>query len=183
MCIEEISLISSWHPQYFLDFKVCLLSQVRNVLSHRFSRQGFCLSFCDPVLWTSARLALPQRPRKLSSCLSFLFFYCWMISTAVFSRWLIRLTFPNLNCWVPLVSFSFLLFFSSVWFFLHFLVSLRKDKDKKAISSDQKKWVCVCVCVCVCLGARVQEVLIRLEYLLLLSHRATHLGASLVAQW
>ena len=41
----------------------------------------------------------------------------------------------------------------------------------------------VCVCVCVCLGARVQEVLIRLEYLLLLSHRATHLGASLVAQW
>ena len=35
----------------------------------------------------------------------------------------------------------------------------------------------------VCLGARVQEFLIRLEYLLLLSHRVTHLGTSLVAQW
>ena len=34
-----------------------------------------------------------------------------------------------------------------------------------------------------CLGARVQEFLIRLEYLLLLSHRVTHLGTSLVAQW
>ena len=139
MCIEEISLISSWHPQYFLDFKVCLLSQVRNVLSHRFSRQGFCLSFCDPVLWTSARLALPQRPRKPSSCLSFLFFYCWMISTAVFSRWLIRLTFSNLNCWVPLVSFSFLLFFSSVWFFLHFLC-LWWNSQSVAPFSSRVQW-------------------------------------------
>ena len=113
---------------------VCFLHQVREVFSHYFFKYVFYLFFPPslsfpsgiPIMLMLVCLMLSPKSLRLSSFLGITFSFCcsnWVISTTLYSRFLVCPSTSSNLLLIPLVYFSFQLLYSSVLIssFLYFV--------------------------------------------------------------
>lgn len=128
--MDPFGFLLFWTFWGLLDLDVYLIPQVRVVFSHYFFHKDFCpflalFSFWDPCNVTYSAWCCPI---GLLSSLHFLKFFfhfvaIWVNSIALLAHRPFLLPYL-VCCWIPVVYFSVIIFFSnvsSVWSYLYFL--------------------------------------------------------------